>query len=193
MAGHANPERRFDEEAVQSAQSAADLVGYLNYIHPYRVQIVGRREVAYLSDVKPEDQERMVAETAKAFGKVDVLYANAGIGEAGTGAGGFRGAFIRVQEMHAHPERMILAQHSAEFRSDSLGEYGWHFSADSYEFDMRNGSQASEDPVQFLIAECQRVTAGDEDIAYLYGIFEVVEDGFQSLLIGLDFSVSNNS
>ena len=49
IAGHAHPERRFDEAAVRDAQSAADLVGYLNYIHPYRVQIVGRREVAYLS------------------------------------------------------------------------------------------------------------------------------------------------
>ena len=43
IAGHAHPERRFDEAAVRDAQSAADLVGYLNYIHPYRVQIVGRR------------------------------------------------------------------------------------------------------------------------------------------------------
>jgi HPr kinase/phosphorylase len=31
---------------------AADLVGYLNYIHPYRVQIVGRREVAYFKASK---------------------------------------------------------------------------------------------------------------------------------------------
>jgi len=60
IAGHAHPERRFDEAAVRNAQSAADLVGYLNYIHPYRVQIVGRREVAYLQDASPEDQERRI-------------------------------------------------------------------------------------------------------------------------------------
>ncbi len=60
VAGHAHPERRFDEAAVRNAQSAADLVGYLNYIHPYRVQIVGRREVAYLQDSSPEDQERRI-------------------------------------------------------------------------------------------------------------------------------------
>lgn len=60
IAGHAHPERRFDEAAVRNAQSAADLVGYLNYIHPYRVQIVGRREVAYLLDSLPEDQERRI-------------------------------------------------------------------------------------------------------------------------------------
>jgi HPr kinase/phosphorylase len=46
---------------VRDAGSPADLVGYLNYIHPYRVQIVGRREVAYLTDATPEDQERRIA------------------------------------------------------------------------------------------------------------------------------------
>ena len=61
VAGHAHPERRFDEAAVRDARSAADLIGYLNYIHPYRVQIVGRREVAYLSDDSVEDIERRVA------------------------------------------------------------------------------------------------------------------------------------
>ena len=61
IAGHAHPERRFDEAAVRDAQSAADLVGYLNYIHPYRVQIVGRREVAYLSQESIEVQDRRIS------------------------------------------------------------------------------------------------------------------------------------
>ncbi len=61
IAGHAHPERRFDEAAVRNAQSAADLIGYLNYIHPYRVQIVGRREVAYLSDATADVAERRIS------------------------------------------------------------------------------------------------------------------------------------
>ena len=61
IAGHAHPERRFDDTAVRDARSAADLVGYLNYIHPYRVQIVGRREVAYLTEASSDDLERRIS------------------------------------------------------------------------------------------------------------------------------------
>jgi len=61
VAGHAQPDRRFDEAAIRNARSAADLVGYLNYIHPYRVQIVGEREVAYLRASTAEDQERRIS------------------------------------------------------------------------------------------------------------------------------------
>jgi len=60
VAGHAHPERHFDESAIRDARSAADLVGYLNYIHPNRVQIVGEREVAYLNADGPETIERRI-------------------------------------------------------------------------------------------------------------------------------------
>jgi HPr kinase/phosphorylase len=48
LAGLGASERQFDPNVISRARSAADLVGYLNYIHPYRVQILGAREVAYL-------------------------------------------------------------------------------------------------------------------------------------------------
>ena len=61
VAGHAHPERQFAEAAVRDARSAADLVGYLNYIHPYRVQLLGEREVAYLSTGSAEDCARRIS------------------------------------------------------------------------------------------------------------------------------------
>jgi HPr kinase/phosphorylase len=60
VAGLGASERRFDEVAVRAARSGADLVGYLNYIHPYRVQVLGEREVAYLANATPEDCQRRV-------------------------------------------------------------------------------------------------------------------------------------
>jgi len=61
IAGHAHPGRRFDDAAVRDARSAADLVGYLNHIHPTRVPTVGRREVAYLNASNPEVTERRIS------------------------------------------------------------------------------------------------------------------------------------
>jgi len=61
VAGLGASERRFDEVAISAARSGADLVGYLNYIHPYRVQILGTREVAYLSASSPEDSARRIS------------------------------------------------------------------------------------------------------------------------------------
>lgn len=61
LAGLGASERRFDEVAVRAARSGADLVGYLNYIHPYRTQVLGLREVAYLTNASKEDCARRVA------------------------------------------------------------------------------------------------------------------------------------
>jgi len=61
LAGQSASERRFDEEAVKQARSSADLVGHLNYIHPYRVQVLGEREVAYLTSPDEDDNRRRVA------------------------------------------------------------------------------------------------------------------------------------
>lgn len=61
LAGHARPDRQFAEVAIRDARAAADLIGYLNYIHPYRVQLVGAREVAYLSHPAKDVVERRIA------------------------------------------------------------------------------------------------------------------------------------
>ena len=55
IAGLGAAERRFDEVAVRMASSGSDLVGYLNYIHPYRVQVLGEREIAYLETAADDE------------------------------------------------------------------------------------------------------------------------------------------
>ena len=61
VAGLGASERRFQEGAVREARSSADLVGYLNYIHPYRAQILGASELAYLTNGTEEDCARRLA------------------------------------------------------------------------------------------------------------------------------------
>ncbi|MBU6501846.1 MAG: HPr kinase/phosphorylase [Burkholderiales bacterium] len=61
VAGLGASERRFADVAIAAARSGADLVGYLNYIHPYRLQLLGQREVAYLLKGTPEDCARRIA------------------------------------------------------------------------------------------------------------------------------------
>lgn len=60
LSGEAGSERRFDEEAVRLASSGADLVGHLNYIHPYRIQVLGAREIDYITQGKTADCDRRV-------------------------------------------------------------------------------------------------------------------------------------
>ena len=60
IAGLTASDRRFDEVLVRQARSGADLVGYLNYIHPYRLQLLGEREISYLTNATQEDCERRV-------------------------------------------------------------------------------------------------------------------------------------
>jgi len=61
VAGLEARERSFAEVAVRAARSGADLVGYLNYIHPYRMQILGEREISYLTNATREDCKRRIA------------------------------------------------------------------------------------------------------------------------------------
>ena len=61
VAGLSASERKFEDRAISEARSGADLVGYLNYIHPYRLQVLGKREVQYLISSTDEDCRRRVA------------------------------------------------------------------------------------------------------------------------------------
>lgn len=53
--------RRFDEKALLTARAGADLVGYLNYIHPFRAQVLGISEIQYLTSSTTEDCVRRIS------------------------------------------------------------------------------------------------------------------------------------
>ena len=55
LAGQEALDRHFDKEVIQDAHSGADLVGYLNYVHPYRLQLIGHREIEYLLSGSEEE------------------------------------------------------------------------------------------------------------------------------------------
>ena len=64
IAGHAHPERHFDDAAIRDARSAADPVGYLNYIHPNRVQPASPRQAPSLPCVLRRAGRTVVADVA---------------------------------------------------------------------------------------------------------------------------------
>ena len=63
VAGLDAPERQFHEAAVRTAGSGSDLVDYLNYIHPYRIQVLGAREIEHLA--ANNDPEAFVRRTKR--------------------------------------------------------------------------------------------------------------------------------
>ena len=61
VAGRLASDRRFDDITVQQAKSAADLVGYLNYLHTGRLQVLGACEVDWLTPEDAAESERRMA------------------------------------------------------------------------------------------------------------------------------------
>ena len=64
VAGRRASDRRFDDIIVQQAKSGADLVGYLNYLHAGRMQVLGRHEIDWLTQADAEENEHRMARIA---------------------------------------------------------------------------------------------------------------------------------
>ena len=74
-------------------------------------------------------------------------------------------AFVGMDEVQAHPQGMMLAQHAAQLARDALGQHGGHFRPHADELHVRDGPQLPEQPIQPLFAEQERVAAGQEHVA----------------------------
>ena len=111
VAGLGASERRFDEVAISAATSGSDLVGHLNYIHPYRVQILGVREIAYLTKGTAEDCARRIARIVTLEPPVLVLADGQAAPE----------ALLQMCERAQIP--MFASQRSSAFVIDALRTY----------------------------------------------------------------------
>ena len=101
-------------------------------------------------------------------------------------------AFVRMGEVQAHPQGMVLPQHAAQFPGDPLGEHGGHFRADSDELDMRNRTQVREDPVELVVAHEERIAAGNQHVADFRMVAEILESLRQAGLVGDDVALAHD-
>ena len=63
----------------------------------------------------------------------------------------FRRQLVRVREMDAHPQGVILAQDPRELPGHALRHDDGYFRADSDELDMRDRAQAAEQVIELVI------------------------------------------
>lgn len=61
LAGQEGAERLLTQTAISAAGSGADLVGYLNFIHPMRFQVLGRREMSYFSTLDEKRRQEQLS------------------------------------------------------------------------------------------------------------------------------------
>jgi Serine kinase of the HPr protein, regulates carbohydrate metabolism len=59
--GHDGGDRVFDADMVSQALSNVDLVGYLNFIHPHQIPVLGQLEVDYFKDKTQETHAELFA------------------------------------------------------------------------------------------------------------------------------------
>lgn len=51
VSGRCWAQKVINPQAVQQAMSSSDLVGYLNFLHPHRIQVLGEKEIHYLQSL----------------------------------------------------------------------------------------------------------------------------------------------
>ena len=117
----------------------------------------------------------------------------AGVGQQVAGPGGLVAALVGMHEVQAHPERVVAAEHAHELRCDALGQDGGDLGADADHLHMADGAQALQDPLQALVAQGERVAAGDQHVADLRVAGDVVEGGLQALRLGRQRAVPHDA
>src|SRR5450756_914044 len=80
-----------------------------------------------------------------------------------------------VVELRVEPQRMVLAQHGAEFGRDTLRKNHGGTRADAYHLDVLNLADLTDDILEELVVDEQRVTTGQEDVPNLLVLTNVAD------------------
>src|SRR3569833_1128922 len=86
---------------------------------------------------------------------------DAGVGEAGGRFGDFFRQLVGVSRVDAHPEGMVLLEDRDQVLGDALGHDERNLSADAQELDVLDGADAAQKVVELVVAQGQRVAAGE--------------------------------
>ena len=91
---------------------------------------------------------------------------NARVRKSGAGVGNLGSDLIRMGEMDVDPQGMEAFQYPGQRGRDSLGQNDGCLRTDTDDLHVWNASQSAEQPSQRFVRKCQRIPAGDQDIAY---------------------------
>ena len=104
---------------------------------------------------------------------------DAGKRQALAGRGELAGDLLRMIGMDAQPDRSVLAEDLGELRRDALRQEDGDTRTDADELDVLDRAQTAEERVQLGVGQQQRVAAGEQDVADLGMLFDVLQPGLE--------------
>ena len=112
-----------------------------------------------------------------------VAQGDTGVGQHGGSASSLFSDLLGAVEVGVQPDGMILLEDVAQLGSNTLGHNDGGTRAQTDDFNVRNGADAGDDVLQQLVGDQQGVTAGQQNVADL-GMIADVLDAVIDLLLG---------
>ena len=168
-AGRATPERAHDLHTFLNRRAerggAADELGLVEIIRPHAHPHEALAERLHCLHV--------VIDAAQQHGLV--AHRHTGLQKPVDGLSGVGGEFVGVVEVGVDPEGMIATEEVAQGVVDAVRQLHRHPRAEPDDLNVRNRTQAAQQPVQVFFIKGERVAAGQEHVADLGVGSEVVE------------------
>ena len=70
-----------------------------------------------------------------------------------------------MNEVEAHPQRVVASQHPRERRRDALRQHDRHLAADPEELHIGDPPETRQHPFQPIVGQQQRIAAGEQHVA----------------------------